>query len=248
MSTPEDEPITEEQVREANQPDEPAPEPPPVEPEPDDEPDAEPDDEPEPAPQAPPSDVLAEERFKKIGAAAKSYVTRVGGILEEEATDWLPCPLCSDSAVPMLVNVHDAGRVPAPIVDATRTYLGFAREQDYEPDAEVSECPTCKGKGKTLTGSKVPGSETRVCSKCRGCGFYPPPMTTANGTEENGHVLPFPTAASEMLGDQDVDVSGEPFILPDGRPNPNYGKWPQYKIEVPPYGVTAGLTAQSQAG
>ena len=39
----------------------------------------------------------------------------------------------------------------------------------------------------------------------------------------------------------------EPRILPDGRQNPNFGKWPQYKIQVAPYGVTAGLNAVASA-
>jgi hypothetical protein len=46
----------------------------------------------------------------------------------------------------------------------------------------------------------------------------------------------------------EVDEWDEPRILPDGRENPNFGKMPNRKIPVEPWGVTAGLNAMSPTG
>lgn len=220
----------------------------PAEPEPDTEPDtepepdAEPDAEPAPPP-PPPTDEAMERRFKAAEKEVTRYTKRIGDVFEEHALDLAPCPLCPDIHKGF-VNIHDAGRVPEPIIDTVKVFLGFAREQDYEQDEETRECPKCHGKGKTKTGSHVPNNETRKCPSCHGYGYLPPPDGVSNGT---GTIpvehAPIGERAAPVAA-EDVDLSGEPRILPDGRENPNYGKWPQYKIKVAPWGDTANLTAQ----
>lgn len=248
MSEAEPDPITEQQVADAQADGEPEPVPPNLPPEGEPEPEPTPEPEPEPTPAAPPSDVDMEARYRKVEQAARSYANRVSAIFEEQALDLLPCPLCSIGGTPAFLNKHDAGRIPPPVADAVKVFLGFATEQDYEADPEVHECDTCKGKGVTFTGSKVPGNETRPCARCQGYGYVPPPTAGTNGSA-GADVIHFPAGERpETVSEGDVDLSGEPRILPDGRTNPNYGKWPQYKIPVAPWGVTANLTAQDATG
>lgn len=188
-------------------------------------------------------DQVMEKRYKAADRATQTYVKRISEIFEEQALDLIECPLCPPIHKGFL-NKYDAGRVPDEVKDAAMVFLGFAREKEYNPDGDVNECRRCGGLGKTRTGSRVPGNETRKCPSCRGYGFVPPPGATDNGAGSlDTHLAPiadelspFPTA--------EVDAWNEPRILPDGRENPNYGKMPQFKIRVEPWGATAGLTAQ----
>jgi hypothetical protein len=195
----------------------------------------------------PTEDVVMEDAFKKIAARAKTYASAVSSLLGEHALELALCPLCTEGPTPMFVNLHDAGRVPDPIVDNVKVYLGFAREQDYKASSETQTCGTCEGRGKVMTGSHVPGNETAACPNCKGYGYTPPPGAGAPAVA--AVVAPHAPAgeAAVPVSDPDIDTLGEPRILPDGRPNPNFQKWPQYKVHVDPWGVTAGLTAQDAA-
>lgn len=191
----------------------------------------------------PATDMAQEEIFKQLASASKSYVTRAGNILGDQATEWVPCPLCSASSALGLVNVHDAGRVPQDVQATVLQYFGVAREADYRQDDETRECPRCGGLGQTRTGSRVPGNEHHKCASCFGYGFVPPPIGHTNGRDAAADNL-FPVGeAPEPHTGSDTDPSGEPLLLPDGRENPNFGKWPQFKIPVQPWGATVGLTA-----
>jgi len=226
---------------------EPAPEPEPLEPE---EPDTEPDTEPE-APQEPPepreepteTEARMAKRFDASQRAYKRYASQIGTIFQEDALSQMPCPLCPDIHKGF-IDVRDAGRIPDELKAAVMEYMGYAQRADYEPDPETNECPTCKGLGLVKTGSRVTGNEERKCSRCHGYGFVPPPDAASNGHHPGDDFLAPVGEHTSPLEEPDTDVAGEPRLLPDGRTNPNYGKWPQYKIAVPPWGVTAGLTVQ----
>jgi len=231
------------------------------EPEPDitpgEEPEPDTDDAPQPVPESEPaepaepagepeSQALYEERLKKSQSAFKSYTTRVGTILEEDGQYLLECPLCP----PMhkgFVDARDAGRIPDELVAVVMEFVGLARKQQYEPDPETAECPACKGYGKVQTGSKVPGNEDRKCAKCHGYGYFPPPTPSSNGTVAADDFHAPIGESAEPYAQGERDSWGEPRILPDGRENPNYGKMPQHKVTIPPYGVTANLTVQDAA-
>lgn len=190
-----------------------------------------------------PSEIEMEKGFKTVERASTSYAQKIGQAFPDGALNLAPCPLCS-GYVPAFVNMDFAGNVPNEVMALTKEYLGFAREAELEKDPQIEECRVCKGYGKTRTGSKVAPNDTRTCGNCHGFGYYPPPETRGGVvlTLEPGHA-----PAGEYvppLATDDVDPSGEPKILPDGRDNPNFGKWPQFKIQVAPWGTTAGLTAQ----
>lgn len=211
----------------------------------DDDADEQPDPDPDPpAPQASgPTQIEVERALKQIDAAATTYAKKVLSVIPEGVAHLEPCPLCSD-AIPAFVDLERAGKLPEDQKNAVMIYLGYAREQEYEPDPSSEQCTVCKGKGKTATGSNVPGNDTRRCTNCQGFGYYPPPgsgVGSAPAVELDHAPVGDPSQAIAM---PEADPTGEPRILPDGRENPNYMKWPQAKVMVPPWGVTSGLTAQ----
>lgn len=192
------------------------------------------------------SDEAREARFRKADRAVANYAKRIGEIYEEDAAALTLCPLCPDIHKGF-VNVQDAGMVPDDVKNAVMLFLGYARERDYPQAPNVHGCATCAALGKVATGSKVAGKETMTCPECHGYGYAPPPGSPQAFTSDtNGHVEHEEFVATGA-GVPDVDPTGEPRLLPDGRENPNYGKWPQYKIQVEPWGTTQGLTAQDAA-
>lgn len=210
----------------------------------DEEPEPEPDEEPEPEPDEPnPTPEAAEKAFKTVERSFTNYTQRVSDLVEVTGLPLEPCPLCP-SQHKGFIDMSQAGAMPQEIKDVTMYYLGFPREQDYEPDPDTAVCGTCKGKGRLALPGSVAGNESKQCGTCRGFGYTPPP---SDGTARVTSSADVHSPAGEQIAPLDlneVDVSGEPKILPDGRPNPNFGLWPQYKVEVPPYGVTVNLTAQ----
>ena len=221
----------------------------PTEPAPDETPDTTPDEPTEP--QEPPSEPTSAppptpEALEKRTRSAEQRYTRYAKGIEElyEGTEvrLVGCPLCPDQHKGF-VDLNFAGRIPEDVAENVKYYLGMARPIEYRPSRRYHTCEECDGEGKVQTGSHVPGKDTIGCEVCNGRGFMPAP-----GAEvKNGLTGPttLTTAQLENLNapPEDVDVWNEPRLLPDGRENPNYGKMPQMKILVEPWGVTAGLTA-----
>lgn len=195
--------------------------------------------------EAPPQSVTPEElekRFKQAERAVAAYVKKIQSIFEDQAGDLVECPLCPPIHKGFL-NLHDAGRVPDEIVQAVKLFLGIGTEVAYPPSQKHSACPVCDGLGKVNSGSRVAQWESLTCENCNGFGFIPPPGQATNGRAAGAAAEVLVAPEGEAFSYDDIDPSGEPRLLPDGRPNPNYGKWPQFKVSVPPWGVTAGLTA-----
>jgi len=219
---------------------------PPEEPDEGDEPDKEPAEPETPAEQpAQPSEqeALMAKRFDASQRRFKTYTTALSQIFEEDALSHIPCPLCPDMHKGF-IDVRDAGNVPDEIKAVVMEYMGFARPIDLRPDPLTHTCHVCDGEGKTATGSRVSGNDSRQCPECKGYGYVPPPSEALNGS---GRASDFHAPVGEQqhpLEEPDNDVAGEPRLLPDGRVNPNFGKWPQYKVLVQPWGVTANLTVQ----
>lgn len=190
-------------------------------------------DEPEAAAEAPPvpEGITPEElerRFREIEKAWRSYTGRVTKVFEEEANDLTECPLCA-GGVNGFVAVSGAGRVPDEVKAIVQDYLGVVQEADYPESPNVSTCRACNGLGKVRTGSRVPQWATLTCEACRGHGFTPPPgsSTSGGGGVEVSAVVSGPQQVPTPP--EEADVWGSPRLLPDGMPNPNYGRMPQYK-------------------
>ncbi len=113
-----------------------------------------------------------DERFKKADKAFKTYTNAVGRIFEEEANDYLPCPLCSDTPAGF-VHPMNVGKFPDEVVGAVMTVLGATSASEVPPDPYSNLCATCAGWGLVATGSRVPNQETRTCLDCKGLGYQP---------------------------------------------------------------------------
>lgn len=187
-----------------------------------------------------------EKRTRSAETRFKTYAAGISKLYGDDALSLTPCPLCPDHHKGF-VDVNFAGRVPAEIQDAVRMFFGLAREQDYAQSRIHRTCGQCDGKGKVATGSRVPEYQHAPCPDCQGRGFVGPQETA----QTNGHVVTGPTVLGTDLPStqafDDADEWGEPRILPDGRDNPNFGKMPNRKILVEPWGVTAHLNAFSEA-
>lgn len=190
------------------------------------------------------SEAEREKAYKRIEQSYNTYVRAVGKNLEEDANDLVPCLLCSSTPHPAFLNQNDAGRVPQEVVDGVKLFLGFAREVEYRQSSQHRTCDLCGGEGQVSTGSHVPQWKSLACPACKGYGFVPPPGQPVNGADAQAAAEVMPLSNPPIPDLVDTDPSGEPRILPDGRENPNFGKWPQFKVPVPPWGVTANLTAQ----
>jgi hypothetical protein len=198
------------------------------------------------APPAGPSEADMEARIAKAERATKRYTKQIDDALEDEAEYLIDCPLCLTFARGK-IHLANRGNVPDEVQKAVRMWFGETQEVEYPASSQHRTCAQCKGYGKVGTGSLVPDWATIVCASCNGKGFTGPPSAA-----ENGHVS---TTFAQQIADtpvvsgnpEDVDPTGEPRLLPDGRQNPNFGRWPQYKIEVPPWGITAGLLSETRA-
>jgi hypothetical protein len=190
---------------------------------------------------------ITEEQYERAAKDSEKawnrYATGVVGRFGAYAENLIECPLCT-AEHKGFVDTQFAGRIPDEITRGIMLYLGLQREKDYKQSSQHSTCSECDGDGKVKTGSKVPGNEAIRCPVCKGTGFAGPQEATVTA---NGHATP-ESVAEVQDGPPDDQVErdnwGEPRILPDGRENPNYGKQPQFKILVEPWGHTANLTAQ----
>jgi hypothetical protein len=184
-----------------------------------------------------------ERRYARSERAFNSYLKKVSEIYADDAVNLIPVSI-SPSAPPGFIYTHDAGRVPDDVKAPILEFFGIATQKDYKPDPETRTCPTCDGEGKTTTGSKVASFATRACPTCGGRGATGLDSAAAvpqgNGRRDEAFTL----TTSGPMEAADVDNWGEPRFLPDGTVNENFGRQPQYKVEHPVYGRTAGLTAQ----
>jgi hypothetical protein len=198
-----------------------------------------------PSSEAPVAATKTDAEWEKIGKSldtrATTYRNAVSTLMGESAQDLVPCELCT----PPFIGFHFPAASEQPRSDLHARLLAVLQRPtavDIKQDPNTRACPTCEGLGELLTGSNVPGNERHKCPDCSGYGFVPPPGSAAptNGAADT-RLAPVGEHVAPLITD-DTDAWGEPKLLPDGRENPNYGKMPQFKIQVPPWGTTANLT------
>lgn len=169
-----------------------------------------------------------EQRAKKVAQSFATYTRKVSSELPMLADDLTPCPLCPELH-PGFVDVNDAGRLPAEVVQVVELFLGRQQEAEYRSNAETKACDGCDGLGKVKSGSKVANYALLTCPQCQGTGFYPPPngaVPTAPPPVKDGNGNLVETFRAEQTNE---DPWGSPRLLANGTENPNYGRMPQYK-------------------
>ena len=177
-----------------------------------------------PAP-APPTEADTAKMLRQLERSATSWRNSVSRILEEDAQVLEPCPLCPDNLPGF---VYPLETIPHEVREAVIGWLrgGDTPDMKDDPDAEV--CDVCDGHGHTLTGSKVPGNDTKLCGKCAGNGWTMPEQRAGWAAlhpptpPPQAEVIPMPVAAATSTGMPATDQWGRPLG------NPNYGRDPNY--------------------
>lgn len=178
-----DEPITEEQVADAND-DDAQPESPEH---PFDDEIAERDEEAAQAPEPDESSARMEEIGKKLDALVKHGARRMGEIMGDDAQFYRQCLCVECFNTPGWLPPID----PTPDAQAFMYHwLGQHAPGDYQDDQHSKACEFCNGLGQVATGSKVAGQDYLPCAECKGLGWVATDstrggniLTTANGPQ-----------------------------------------------------------------
>lgn len=98
--------------------------------------------------------------------------------------------------------------------------LGRGAAADFAPAEDAQACDKCHALGKTLTGSRVPGQETKPCVSCGGSGWV----------AKMAEVAPLPYVVSGTNGQYGTTLPPNQVPVADrwGRPagHPHYGMEP----------------------
>jgi rubrerythrin len=122
-----------------------------------------------------------EARYGKLAKENDRHAKRVGEIMDEDATDLIPCPVCMDG-IAGWVYPPDVAEPSEEQVSRIRQFAGLPDYTNFQDVGWANECPECRGFGKVKTGSKVPGAETTGCLNCNERGW----LNTRGMTPPNG--------------------------------------------------------------
>lgn len=148
--------------------------------------DEQPADEPAPPPPAPDTEAQLDKITTALSKAARTYGNRVAAIFGDDWQGCIPCPLCATDFPGVLT--------PAPrsdeVVAAVRPIIGLPDLTTYREDRFARTCERCDGRGKTLTGSRVPEYATMRCPECQGSGFKSAEQSAPAPVHTNGYDAP----------------------------------------------------------
>ena len=147
----------------------------------------------EPQASAPLSEKDIDRIYGKMDKYREANASRVAAILGGQFEHAVPCPLCSHFS-PGYIGLVD---VPEDAIPPLRAMLGMPDLSTFSPHPSAHTCPTCEGKGETLTGSHVPNFETLGCPDCGGKGYVGAAAAPPNGQPpaESEGVVTGPTVA-----------------------------------------------------
>jgi len=165
-----------------------------------------------------------EKRMKQLDRSATSWRNSVSRIMEEDAQQLSPCPLCPDN----LPGFVFADAIPAEHRQQVIEWLRGSDVPELQADPEAELCDVCAGHGNTLTGSLVPGNQTKMCGKCNGKGW------TNKQERESWRMMNPPDQgtfpAPVTLAGSATSVDSTPAVDAWGRPQgvQHYGVDPKY--------------------
>lgn len=178
--------------------------------EPDEQPDDEPDDEPGEESDGEPSGSALDEkeierRQQKLENENVRHAKRLGDIMGDDATALIPCPVCMDG-IAGWIYPPDAAPLNPDQVSRIRTVIGLPDYTTFRQADDATTCPACDGLGETITGSHVPGYETKTCSRCNKTGYIltGQHVERVNGAAEPAPVLTGPTVVGEPANDPEI--------------------------------------------
>ena len=174
--------------------------------------DAPPDEAPDEAPAEPSSELTMEDRGKQLASAHKSFTTRIATVMQQDADNLQPCPLCWEMTQGYVWPgmPYDENRKMA-----VKVVLGEYGADQYEEDPSRVQCPQCKGKGMLRTHSLVPNQDALPCrgSNAQGWIFKPGEDAPPVGNGTNIWTTQPQTAAAAPV--PPPDNWGRPFGHPD---------------------------------
>jgi rubrerythrin len=150
---------------------------------------------------------MIEKRYKQLDAEKQRHAKRLGEIMGDDAADLIQCPVCMDG-IDGYIFPPDAVPLPDEAIGRIRQVIGLPDLATFAWAKDTEQCPECKGKGKTRTGSDVPGYDVKECGTCASRGWVnlpgAAPADWANGTTPP--VATGPLNAGPELGDPMVDA------------------------------------------
>ena len=143
-----------------------------------------------------------EKRYQKLAAEKVRHAKRVGEIMDEDATDLIPCPVCMDG-IDGWIYPPDVQPLNEESISRIRQVIGLPDYTNFRHVGWAVECPTCGGLGKVITGSKVPGREVTGCTDCNEAGW----INRSGIPQTNGHHAdePMPVTGPTVLGTNEPD-------------------------------------------
>ena len=186
---------------------------------------AEPEPEPEGEPELlAPSPADQQETWDKAAASAQTWRRRVENLFGEDFEALTGCPLCPDNLPGFIIPEALSPELRKQVID----YLQGQDAPEMTQEPGIEACDVCNGWGEALTGSKVPGKQTKLCSKCSGNGW------TTNQDRQQWEQNAVLRGQAALAVVPPVTFSPATITLPQtdqwGRPqgSPFYGHDPQY--------------------
>lgn len=163
-------------------------------------------------------------RDSRLSAEHERHAKRLGEIMGDDAGDLIPCPVCMDG-IDGYVFLPEVQQLSDEAISRIRQVIGLPDYSTFRQAPDAHACPDCDGLGEVVTGSHVPGYETKTCGLCMKKGWV--------GTGEaqaNGHVPPV----------EDAPVTG-PTVYATNEDDPEVRHLRERGFTViPPMAVPAG--------
>lgn len=162
------------------------------------------------------------EVWTKLEQSAATWRRRVSTLLAEDYNELVFCPLCPENLPGYLL--------PVPLDDETRAqvkqFLDPVELPEMRQEDGIEVCTVCNGYGEALTGSPIPGKNTKLCSCCNGNGWTDPAaregwkVTHPPAIPQRVDPVAFTTSQPGSWSPPATDNWGRPFGFP------NYGRDP----------------------
>ncbi len=168
-----------------------------------------------------------DKRNDKVRSENQRHAKRINEIMEEDASDLIPCPVCMSETIAIMEGVPpaviyadpnaradgagwiyppDKAPLPDSAISRIRQVIGLPDYSNFVQAKDARRCPDCNGKGQTKTDSDVPGYETKTCGTCNKQGYVLVGQTT-NGTATT--VTEFPMTGPTVYG---TETSVDPEV------------------------------------
>jgi len=121
-------------------------------------------------------------RDERLDGEKIRHLERIQTIMGPEAESLIPCPVCMDG-IDGLIFEPEVQQLSPEAISRIRQVIGLPDYSTFRQATDALACPDCDGLGEVVTGSHVPGYETKTCGRCGKKGWV--------GTGErpsNGHV------------------------------------------------------------